>query len=91
MPLPLVVACRIMQAAAPTWLAVSARFTAGIVLSDSRVVTTEMPCALSIERIMADLYRIVTGFEPAEHCPEALVQWASGPSREALYAGLFGT
>jgi hypothetical protein len=43
----------------------------------------------AIERIVADLYRIVTGFEAAEHCPEALVQWASGPSRELLYAELF--
>jgi len=44
----------------------------------------------AIERIMADLYRIVTGFDAAEHCPEALVQWASGPSREILYGELFG-
>ena len=39
-PLPLVVACSVMQAAAPAWLAASARFTAGRRLSDSRVVTT---------------------------------------------------
>jgi hypothetical protein len=44
----------------------------------------------AIQRIVADLYRIVTGFEPAEHCPEALVQWASGPAREVLYAELIG-
>ena len=44
----------------------------------------------AIGRIMTDLYRIVTGFEPGEHCPEALVLWASGPSRELLYAELFG-
>jgi hypothetical protein len=44
----------------------------------------------AISRIMADLYRIVTGFKPDENCPPALVQWASGPSKAALYAGLFG-
>ena len=44
----------------------------------------------AISRITADLYRIVTGFEAGEHCPEALVQWASGPSREVIYAELFG-
>lgn len=43
----------------------------------------------AIERIVADLYRIVTGFEPAEHCPPALALWAAGPSREQLYAELF--
>ena len=43
----------------------------------------------AISRITADLYRIVTGFKPGEHCPQALVQWASGPSRELLYAELF--
>lgn len=43
----------------------------------------------AIGRIMADLYRIAAGFEPGEHCPESLVQWASGPNREQLYAELF--
>ncbi len=43
----------------------------------------------AIGRIMADLYRIATGFEPGEHCPEALVQWASGPNRELLFNELF--
>lgn len=43
----------------------------------------------AIERIMSDLYRIVTGFEPAEHCPEALVNWASGPNQGLLFDELF--
>jgi len=43
----------------------------------------------AIERIMTDMYRIVTGFEPAKFCPKALVQWASGPNRAVIYAELF--
>jgi hypothetical protein len=43
----------------------------------------------AIERIVADLYRIVTGFEPAEKCPEALVAYASGPNRDIIRAVLF--
>jgi hypothetical protein len=43
----------------------------------------------AVARIMSDLYRIVTGFEPDEHCPEALVSWASGPNSDLLYAELF--
>ena len=45
-----------MQAAAPTWFAASARLNAVIALSDSRVVTTEMPCALNIERNRIDRF-----------------------------------
>ena len=44
----------------------------------------------AICRIMADLYRIVTGFKADENCPPALVQWASGPSRAVLYGELVG-
>lgn len=44
----------------------------------------------AIERIMADLFRIASGFKPAEHCPAALVQWASGPLRGAIYEELHG-
>lgn len=43
----------------------------------------------AIERIVADLFRIVTGFKPAPLCPPSLVQWASGPNREAIHAILF--
>lgn len=42
----------------------------------------------AIERIMADLFRISAGFKPAEHCPSALVAWASGPLRSAIYTEL---
>ncbi len=42
----------------------------------------------AIQRIVADLYRIVNGFEPAEFCPKALVRWASGPNRSAIYGAL---
>jgi hypothetical protein len=44
----------------------------------------------AISRIMSDLYRMVTGFEPNENCPPALAAWASGAAREVLYAELFG-
>lgn len=43
----------------------------------------------AIERIMADLYRIVTGFEVPEECPKALVRWASGAAREIIYQEFF--
>ena len=39
----------------------------------------------AIKRITADLFRISAGFKPAEHCPAALVHWASGPLRSAIY------
>ena len=52
--MPLVVYVDAMQAAAPTWFATSARFNAETALSDSRVVTTEMPCAASMERKRTD-------------------------------------
>ncbi len=42
----------------------------------------------AIERIATDLFRISAGFKPMEHCPVALVQWASGPLRPAIYAEL---
>lgn len=42
----------------------------------------------AIQRIVADLCRIASGFEPAEACPKALVRWASGPHRSVLYATL---
>ena len=42
----------------------------------------------AIERITADLFRIASGFKPAEHCPVALTQWASGPLRPTIYAEL---
>jgi len=42
----------------------------------------------AIERIVADLHRIAVGFAPGEFCPAALVQWASGPLRPAIYAAL---
>jgi len=42
----------------------------------------------AIERMIADLFRISIGFKPSEHCPTALVQWASGPLRATVYAEL---
>lgn len=45
---------------------------------------------VAIARIIADLYRIVTGFEPGQHCPAALVRWASGPAGDAIYKELLG-
>jgi hypothetical protein len=42
----------------------------------------------AIKRITADLFRISAGFKAAEHCPLALVQWASGPLRGAIYEEL---
>lgn len=44
----------------------------------------------AIQRIVADLFRIVSGFEPAEFCPKALVRWAAGPNRPAIYTALIG-
>jgi hypothetical protein len=43
----------------------------------------------AIERITADLYRIVAGFEPSEHLPEAIAKYASGPNLELIRAELF--
>ena len=43
----------------------------------------------AIERIMADLYRIVAGFTPSEFLPEAIKKYASGPNRELIRAELF--
>ncbi|MDI3260791.1 MAG: hypothetical protein QJR02_13975 [Sinobacteraceae bacterium] len=43
----------------------------------------------ALQRITADLYRIAAGFAPGEHCPVALVRWASGPNRELIRAELF--
>ena len=45
----------------------------------------------AIARIMSDLYRIASGFEPAPACPKALVRWASGPAKTALYKEFFGS
>ena len=45
---------------------------------------------VAIQRIVSDLYRVVCGFEAAEHCPKALVRWASGPNRATIYAVLAG-
>ncbi|GAC1629245.1 MAG: hypothetical protein NVS9B10_20170 [Nevskia sp.] len=42
----------------------------------------------AIERITADLFRLSAGFKAAEHCPAALVHWASGPLRSAIYEEL---
>lgn len=42
----------------------------------------------AIERITADLFRMSAGFKPGEHCPAALVHWASGPLRASIYAEL---
>src|ERR1700722_2309699 len=50
MPLPLSEACRIRQAAALCPFAIAARFAGGKVTSFSRVVTTDMPRAESMER-----------------------------------------
>ncbi len=44
----------------------------------------------AIQRMTADLFRIATGFAPAECCPATLVKWASGPNRTVIYAELFG-
>jgi hypothetical protein len=38
----------------------------------------------ALERIMSDLWRIATGFEPAERCPDALRIWAGGPNLGVL-------
>ena len=38
----------------------------------------------ALERLMADIWRIVTGFEPAEKCPDALRIWAGGPNLHLL-------
>lgn len=42
----------------------------------------------AIARILADLFRMAAGFEPAETCPKALVRWATGPNRAVLAAEL---
>lgn len=42
----------------------------------------------AIERITADLFRISAGFRAGEHCPAALVTWASGPLRADIYREL---
>jgi hypothetical protein len=42
----------------------------------------EYRCAL--ERIMADVWRIVAGFEPADKCPDTLRIWAGGPNLPLL-------
>ncbi len=44
----------------------------------------------AIQRITADLYRIVSGFEAAEFCPKALIRWASGPNRATIQSALNG-
>ena len=44
---------------------------------------------VAFERIMGDVWRIVSGFEPHEKCPEALVAWANGPHQPRLYTLLF--
>ena len=42
-----------------------------------------------LERMTADLWRIASGFEPAETCPEAFASWAAGPHLPVLRQILF--
>lgn len=38
----------------------------------------------ALERMIADLWRIIAGFEPAPKCPDALRIWAGGPNLPLL-------
>ena len=38
----------------------------------------------ALERMIADLWRIISGFEPAPKCPDSLRIWAGGPNLPLL-------